>query len=135
MEKQEAKKYFFLGVTDEPESANRAYSNFVYALCASYMYECNKDTNSKEKYDMDFFKRHDMREEIANIKDSVYSFIAKADGFIFLADEIEKWKDSSGNEQNRYCENVWFELGLAATSNTDYFDFPNSIIAVLCKGH
>ncbi len=117
MEKQEAKKYFFLGVTDEPESANRAYSNFVYALCASYMYECNKDTNSKEKYDMDFFKRHDMREEIANIKDSVYSFIAKADGFIFLADEIEKWKDSSGNEQNRYCENVWFELGLAATSN------------------
>ena len=89
----EAKKYFFLGVSDEPGSDNRAYSNFVYALCASCISEFNKNTDFKEKYDMGFFKRHDMMIEISNVRNSVYDCIMNADGFIFLADEIETWKN------------------------------------------
>lgn len=33
MEKNELKKIFFIAVTDEPESNNRKYSDFICEMC------------------------------------------------------------------------------------------------------
>ena len=99
---QEKKKIFFLGVTGENESDERAYSNFVYALCGEVI------RNEKDKYDIGYFKRHDMLEEASNIRDSVYRCISESDAFIVLLDLYN-------TEKGSFNANVWFELGLAST--------------------
>lgn len=41
----EKKKVFFIAVTDEPDSNNRKYSDFVYEMC---YHEINRDSELKK---------------------------------------------------------------------------------------
>lgn len=102
------KTVLFLAVSDEDGSENRAYSNFVYALCKYAMYN-DEDINSE--YNIIDFKRHDMI-TCNNIRDSIYKCIAEYDAFVVLLDQY----DISDNKGN-YNSNVWFELGLASSQD------------------
>lgn len=97
------KKIFFIAVTDEENSKNRAYSDFVYEIC---YYEINHDSELKEIIDLGMFKRHDMETSV-NIKKSLYEALRNSDAFIVLLDMYD----------DGYNPNVWFELG--AISNYD----------------
>lgn len=99
----EKKKVFFIAVTDEPDSNNRKYSDFVYEMC---YHEINRDSELKKIIDLGLFKRHDM-ETAVNIKESLYEALRNSDAFIVLLDMY----DIGCNP------NVWFELG--AISNYD----------------
>lgn len=102
------KKVFFLGISDVDGSDNRAYSNYIYALCKKVFNEPDC------KVDLDYFKRHDMVYSVSNLRDSIYRKIIESDILVVLLDKID----------GSFCENVWFELGLASTS------FLKSIILV-----
>ena len=45
MENNELKRIFFIAVTDEPESNNRKYSDFVYEMC---YHEIDRDSKLKK---------------------------------------------------------------------------------------
>lgn len=95
------KKILFLSVTDKEGTTNRAYSNFVFALCK---YVLRSDETITKDYDVAAFLRHDMLQP-PNIRDSVYNAFIDYDYFVILID------DSDG----LYNPNVWFELGLIST--------------------
>lgn len=97
----EKKKVFFIAVTDNENSRNRAYSNFMYLLCKKVMSE---DKEISKKYDADKFLRHDML-PAGNLYDSLYRSLIEYDAFIVLVDQLPKG----------YNPNVWFEMGIAST--------------------
>ena len=94
-------KILFLGVTDKEGTANRAYSNFVFALCKYIM---SLDEIIPKDYEISSFIRHDMLQS-PHIRDGVYNAFIDYDYFVILLD------DSDG----LYNPNVWFELGLIST--------------------
>ena len=102
MEKNELKKIFFIAVTDEPESNNRKYSDFICEMCRQ---EIQNDEELAKIVDFDSFGRHDKKAAV-NIKKSLYEALDKSDIFIVLLDMYK-----SG-----YNPNVWFELGVISTS-------------------
>lgn len=110
MEKNELKKIFFIAVTDEPDSNNRRYSDFVYEMC---YHEINRDSVLKKMIDLKSFLRHDMK-TAANIKKSLYECLDNSDIFIVLLDIYGVG----------YNPNVWFELGVIST-----YDKPVVLIA------
>lgn len=98
---EELKKVFFLGISDIEGSDNRAYSNYIYALCKKVFIEPDC------KVDLDYFKRHDMVYNVSNLRDGIYRKIIESDILIVLLDKFD----------GSFCENVWFELGLASTNS------------------
>lgn len=95
------KKILFLAVTDKEETVNRAYSNFVFALCK---YTLSLDETISENYEISSFIRHDMLQS-PHIRDGVYNAFIYYDYFVILLDDSE----------GLYNPNVWFELGLIST--------------------
>lgn len=110
MENNELKRIFFIAVTDEPESNNRKYSDFVYEMC---YHEIDRDSKLKKMIDFNAFLRHDMK-TAANIKKSLYECLNSSDIYIVLLDVC-----GAG-----YNPNVWFELGVIST-----YDKPVILIA------
>ncbi len=100
-EADKGKSLFFISVTDEEESNNRKYSDLVYNLCYSVIFE---DNDLKKLIDLNQFQRHDMK-NMGNIKSSLNECLIKSDIFIVLLDCFD----------NSYNPNVWFELGVVAT--------------------
>lgn len=98
---EELKKVFFLGISDIEGSDNRAYSNYIYALCKKVFIEPDC------KVDLDYFKRHDMVYNVSNLRDGIYRKIIESDILVVLLDKFD----------GSFCENVWFELGLASTNS------------------
>lgn len=97
----EKKKVFFIAVTDEQNSNNRKYSDFVYEIC---YHEINEDSELKSLIDLENFQRHDMKNAV-NLKKSLYEALEKSDAFIVLLDMYD----------DGYNPNVWFELGVIST--------------------
>lgn len=75
MENNELKRIFFIAVTDEPESNNRKYSDFVYEMC---YHKIDRDSKLKKMIDFNAFLRHDMK-TAANIKKSLYECLNSSD--------------------------------------------------------
>ena len=96
----EMKKVFFVAVTDRDGSLNKAYSNYVFALCKRGLFN---DERIACKYDINEFKRHDML-PAGDLKESVFQCLLEYDAFIVLIDDYET-----------YNPNVWFELGVLST--------------------
>lgn len=99
----EKKKVFFIAVTDEPESNNRKYSDFIYELCYQLIID-NNELN--EQIDFQNPGRHDMSFE-PNIKKSLFENLENSGAFIVLLDTLDKG----------YNPNVWFELGVISTAD------------------
>lgn len=95
------KKIFFISVTDKEDTNNRKYSDFIHQLC---MYSISKDDNLNRMIDETKFIRHDQRAEL-NLKISLAECL-NYDVFVVLLDCFER----------DYNPNVWFELGVVATS-------------------
>lgn len=110
---------FFIGVIGKEESICRRYSNIILALCkvatkllesAGYRINVN---------------RHDSKREQL-ISESIVKNIVSADMFFVLAD-YPFWNPNGDNNFSNYQNatsiywgynpNVWFEYGLAATTN------------------
>lgn len=101
--KDKEKKAFFIAVTDNEGSDDRAYSNFVFALC---QYAIDSNEKIKQEYNVSEFKRHDMLPS-GNLKDSIYGAFIEYDAFVVLLDKMDR----------TYNPNVWFELGIASTQD------------------
>ena len=110
---------FFIGVIGKEDSVCRRYSNIILSLCrvATKLLE-----SSGYRINVD---RHDSKREQL-ISESIVKNIVSADMFFVLAD-YPFWNP---NGDNAFCEykdsnqiywgynpNVWFEYGLAATTN------------------
>lgn len=99
----EQQRVFFIAVTDDEGSKNRAYSNFMFIACHHAMSSSEK---IKQKFDVDNFVRHDMLPS-GNLKDSIYGAFIEYGAFVVLLD----------NADGTYNPNVWFELGIASTQD------------------
>lgn len=96
------KKVFFIAVTDEPDSKNRAYSDFVLNLCLSSISSSDLET----KVDINSFIAH-YQICSGNIKQSIFNSLVLYDCFVALIDDVD----------GSYNPNVWFELGVVSTMN------------------
>ncbi len=99
----EQQRVFFIAVTDDEGSKNRAYSNFMFIACHHALSSSEK---IKQKFDVDNFVRHDMLPS-GNLKDSIYGAFIEYGAFVVLLD----------NADGTYNPNVWFELGIASTQD------------------
>ena len=110
---------FFIGVIGKEESVCRRYSNIILALCkvATKLLE-----SSGYRINVN---RHDSKREQL-ISESIVKNIVSADMFFVLAD-YPFWEANGDNDFSDYKSstpiywgynpNVWFEYGLAATTN------------------
>lgn len=98
----EKKKVFFIAVTDEQDSLNRAYSDFVLNLCLSSI----SSSDLESKIDVNSFKAH-YQLCSGNIKQNLFNSLVQYDCFVVLMNDF----DGSFNP------NVWFELGVVSTMN------------------
>lgn len=98
----EKKKVFFIAVTDEPDSQNRAYSDFVLNLCLNSI----SSSELESKVDVNSFKPH-YQLCSGNIKQSLFNSLVQYDCFVVLMNDFN----------GSFNPNVWFELGVVSTMN------------------
>lgn len=98
----EKKKVFFIAVTDEANSKNRAFSDFVLNLCLSSI----SSSDLESKVDVNSFKAH-YQLCSGNIKQSLFNNLVQYDCFVVLMNDFE----------DSFNPNVWFELGVVSTMN------------------
>lgn len=91
----EKKKVFFIAITDEPDSQNRVYSDFVLNLCLSSI----SSSDLESKVDVNSFKAH-YQLCAGNIKQSLFNKLVEYDCFVVLIDDFN----------GSFNPNVWFEL-------------------------
>lgn len=99
-ETNEKKKIFFIAVTDEANSKNRAYSDFVLNLCRSSI----SSSDLESKVDVNSFKAH-YQLCSGNIKQSLFNSLVQYDCFVVLMNDFN----------GSFNPNVWFELGVVST--------------------
>lgn len=99
----EKKQVFFVAVTDEEQSENRKYSNFVYEMCCEAI---RSNPTLQKQIDIDKFRPHNTI-VTNNIKKSLSECLHNSDAFVVL---LDMYKEG-------FNPNVWFELGVISASD------------------
>ena len=117
---QQKQTGFFISVIKDRSEQARRYSDFVKAFLHIACEE--KSTESTDGVSLEI-NRHDDR-KCGNVVQSIFESINKADFFVALIDYVDKFsknKNSKINVSMKFEPNVWFEIGVAATTDMPMF--------------